>query len=201
MNSDKVDILKYLNKTKTKNASELIDFLSNEEDFYSRQNNVGHITASAFIISHDEKHVLLIEHAKYNMWLSPGGHVDSGENSLQAAIRETLEETGVSNMELIKKDILDIDIHRIPNSEKKGEPEHWHFDVRYLFKAPKELIINLNPEVVVKAENGVKINTQECNGYKWYSLKEMKNHNDLSLKRQAEKVIDFLSPAKRRLTM
>lgn len=198
MNNEAEMILSYLNKNKTKNAEHLIKFIKSVGDLYSRNNDDGHITASAFIVSDDKKHVLLIEHAKYNMWLSPGGHVDAGENSLKAAIRETAEETGVKNIELLKKDILDIDIHRIPHSEKKGEPEHWHFDIRYLFKAPKDLVINLNSDAKDDI-NGVSVNKQECNGYKWYSLDDMKHHNDQSLKRQAEKVSDFLSSKKIKL--
>ena len=30
------------------------------------------------------------------MWQVPGGKVDKGESSIQATIRETLEETGIS---------------------------------------------------------------------------------------------------------
>lgn len=205
MNNDSIDILAYLNKASinTPNAVELIKLIKTAENLYSRENIDGHITASAFIISDDEKHVLLIEHAKYNMWLSPGGHVDAGETALAAAIRETQEETGVMNMSLMKKDILDIDIHRIPHSEKKNEPEHWHFDIRYLFKAPKDLVINLDQSKdSAFTENGVNINKTECNGYKWYSLEDMKNHPDQSLRRQAEKVTEFLNPkSKRNLKM
>ena len=41
-----------------------------------------------------EGKVLLINHAKYDMWIQPGGHVEDDETPDQAAKREALEETG-----------------------------------------------------------------------------------------------------------
>ena len=40
--------------------------------------------------------VLLLFHAKLGLWLPPGGHVEHGELPDEAAVREVLEETGVS---------------------------------------------------------------------------------------------------------
>jgi 8-oxo-dGTP pyrophosphatase MutT (NUDIX family) len=39
--------------------------------------------------------VLLHRHKKLGMWLPPGGHIDPGELPDEAALRETLEESGV----------------------------------------------------------------------------------------------------------
>lgn len=39
--------------------------------------------------------VLLRLHEKYDLWGSPGGHIDPGEDSNQAAIREAWEEVGI----------------------------------------------------------------------------------------------------------
>ena len=36
------------------------------------------------------------------------------------------------------RQIFDIDIHTIPENLKKNEPEHKHYDVRFLLKAPTE---------------------------------------------------------------
>ncbi|GGY77037.1 NUDIX domain-containing protein [Streptomyces anulatus] len=44
-------------------------------------------------------HVLLIQRRWYphaGSWALPGGHVDAGETSLQAAVRELKEETGIT---------------------------------------------------------------------------------------------------------
>jgi ADP-ribose pyrophosphatase YjhB (NUDIX family) len=45
-------------------------------------------------VVHDGR-VLLLFHAKLELWLPPGGHVETGELPDDAAVREVLEETGV----------------------------------------------------------------------------------------------------------
>lgn len=177
---DKQLIKEYLEKNPTEHSEVLLDFINNQTDYYSRSNSVGHITGSAFIISSDLENALLILHGKYNKWVSPGGHVDPGENSLQAASRESGEEVGITDLELLKPEILDIDIHRIPAATKHGvfEPEHWHFDVRYLFKVQNNASVDLN--------------TLEAKGYKWPTLNEIAQDEDKSISRQATKAIDFI---------
>lgn len=99
----------------------------------------GHFTASAFVLSPDRGSVLLIFHRKLQLWLQPGGHFDPSDlGASEAARREVVEETGVSQMTLGLPEggLLDVDIHAIPAHPRRGEPEHEHFDVRFLFVAP-----------------------------------------------------------------
>jgi 8-oxo-dGTP pyrophosphatase MutT (NUDIX family) len=49
---------------------------------------------SDVFIVHENK-VLLRKHDKYKIWLSVGGHIESGEDPAQAAIREAKEEVGL----------------------------------------------------------------------------------------------------------
>lgn len=94
----------------------------------------GHFTASAFVLSADGGSLLLIEHSKLARWLQPGGHVDPEDADLEAAARrEAAEETGLTDLELLSPAPFDVDVHVIP--ARKQEPEHQHFDVRYLFRA------------------------------------------------------------------
>ena len=48
------------------------------------------------------------------------------------AAREAREESGIDSLRLLSREILDIDIHKIP--ESKNVPEHLHYDARFLFQ-------------------------------------------------------------------
>jgi 8-oxo-dGTP pyrophosphatase MutT (NUDIX family) len=50
-------------------------------------------TVAVFVVHGDR--VLLHRHRRLGRWLPPGGHVEPGETPDEAAVRETLEETGL----------------------------------------------------------------------------------------------------------
>jgi isopentenyldiphosphate isomerase len=56
---------------------------------------------------------------------------------------------------------LDIDIHPIP--EHKGVPAHFHYDIRYVFKADENEPLNIS---------------SESNDLKWVSLNQLEEYND-----------------------
>ena len=51
----------------------------------------------------------------------------------RVAAREACEESGISSLELVSREIMDLDIHKIP--ERGNVPEHLHYDARFLFRA------------------------------------------------------------------
>lgn len=51
--------------------------------------------ASAYTIDFEKKLVLLVYNEKLSKWLQPGGHIEGFETPIEAAIRETLEESGI----------------------------------------------------------------------------------------------------------
>ena len=104
-------------------------------DLFSRKHfEPGHFTASAFILSPDRKSLLLIHHSKLHRWLQPGGHVEPEDvDIIAAAKREIVEEVGMAAPPLVGEGIFDVDIHPIP--ARKDEPQHEHFDVRFLLHA------------------------------------------------------------------
>ncbi|HEY9044347.1 MAG TPA: NUDIX hydrolase [Ohtaekwangia sp.] len=120
-------------------AAKFLELLQHERAFH-RDHLPGHITGSAWIVDAQKQSVLLTHHAKLNKWLQPGGHADGDENVFAVALREAQEETGLKNFKLLSPGIFDIDIHIIP--ARKDFPEHWHYDVRFLFEAdPAEALI------------------------------------------------------------
>lgn len=89
----------------------------------------GHFTASCYIVD-AEGRLLLHHHRRLNRWLQMGGHVEAHELPVVAALREGREESGLDDLADVIGGIFDLDIHPIPAA--KGEPDHAHFDIRYL---------------------------------------------------------------------
>ncbi|MEW2574966.1 NUDIX hydrolase [Streptomyces syringium] len=102
----------------------------------SRKEFRGHVTAGA-VVTDDRGRVLRIHHRGLNAWLFPGGHLEASDSGLvDAALRELCEETGVTpgSVTVVDEVPLDIDVHTIPENPERGEPEHPHFDFRYLLR-------------------------------------------------------------------
>lgn len=100
----------------------------------------GHLTTSAFVLSPDHAQILLIDHVVIGRWLQPGGHWEEAEHFHLSAAREAEEETGVQGLSLhpwhAGGDVpFTIDSHDVPGKPARGEPDHIHHDLQYLFLA------------------------------------------------------------------
>ena len=67
---------------------------------FERTCRPGHVTGSAWVLSHDGQRCLLVHHAKLDRWLQPGGHADGEVAIAEVALREVREETGLADLEL-----------------------------------------------------------------------------------------------------
>ena len=94
-------------------------------DGLRRTHGPAHVTASAVVLDPAGRATLLVLHRKVGLWLQPGGHIDAGETPEQAALRETLEETGFACTD---PRFVHVDVHA-------GGRGHTHLDVRYLLEA------------------------------------------------------------------
>jgi len=110
----------------------ILDFLDQYPNAFERSLEVGHITASAWLVNKDNTKALLTHHRKLNMWVQLGGHCDGNTDVLAVAIQEAQEESGILGIKPVTNSIFDIDVHLIP--ENKKEKAHYHYDVRFLLQ-------------------------------------------------------------------
>ena len=102
----------------------------------------GHVTASCFIVDPAGGQLLLHHHRRLGRWLQMGGHLEGDEMPSEAALREGSEESGLTDLDLARDGIFDLDVHPIPAG--KGEPDHLHFDIRYLARTSSPQAISLD---------------------------------------------------------
>ena len=117
-------------------ANRTLEFIEKNENCFSRENQKGHITGSAWIFNEDFSMVLLHHHRKIDQWLQLGGHSDGDWNTLDVALKEAEEESGLQNFKVLSDEIFDIDVHEFP--ARKNEPAHLHYDVRFLLQHSSE---------------------------------------------------------------
>ena len=112
--------------------------VSGSRSCFERSCMPGHVTASAWILSADHTNALLTHHRKLDRWLQLGGHADGDSDTLQVALREAREESGMTRFRVVGPRgaaliPLDVDVHVIP--ARRDEPEHEHHDIRFLLVA------------------------------------------------------------------
>ncbi len=123
----------------------LLQLVNNEPNCFNRDHfTPGHIVGSAWIVNHQRDHALLTHHLKLQRWLQLGGHSDGHPNTFDVALREGQEESGLTSIAPLNDQIFDIDIHSIP--ARGTEPEHLHFDLRFLFEADANEAFNRQEE-------------------------------------------------------
>jgi 8-oxo-dGTP pyrophosphatase MutT (NUDIX family) len=117
------------------------------DDAHLRSQPEGHLTGSGFVLDAGRSKVLLLHHRKLGRWLQPGGHGEGEIDPRQIALREIEEETGLARAELSPlpdRNILDLDVHRIP--ARAGEPAHVHLDLRFGFVAEVGAALRMSAE-------------------------------------------------------
>lgn len=133
-----------INEKEESMKQELISFVQNNPGCFKRSLLTGHVNGSAWVVDDDFEFVLLTHHAKLDKWLQLGGHSDGDPDTLSVAYREAQEESGLNSLKAFSQEIFDLDIHSIP--ERGSEPEHLHYDVRFLFVANREESLLMTPE-------------------------------------------------------
>lgn len=119
-------------------AARVLEFVSSTPDCFYRTCLQGHITGSAWLLNPAGDKALLTLHRNLKRWMQLGGHADGDPDVLRVALREAEEESGIQGIRPLSADIMDVDIHPIPDRPAKGEPAHFHYDIRFLMQAPHE---------------------------------------------------------------
>ena len=152
-------------------------FVKTYADCFERSQLLGHVTGSAFIVDASGSRVLLTHHRKLNRWLQPGGHADGVTDVHRVAMTEAEEESGLVSITFVTRDLLDVDIHAIP--ARPDEPEHFHYDCRFLLQA------GTDDEFVV---------SDESHDLAWVALGDLESYTDeASILRMREKAAVYLS--------
>lgn len=121
-----------------------ITFVEDHTDCLLRSCLPGHLTGSAWVVTPDRRRTLLTHHRKLDKWLQLGGHADGDGDLLAVAQREAREESGLTGLRVVPGPLFDLDRHWIP--ERKAEPGHYHYDLRFMFEAAADEALQISSE-------------------------------------------------------
>lgn len=138
----------------------ILNWIETQENAFSRDNTVAHMTASAWVVNKDRSKVLMVYHNIYNSWSWLGGHADGETDLLAVAIREVKEEAGISNVRPVSEEIFSLESLTVDGHVKRGSyvSSHLHLNVTYLLEAD--------------SEEHVSVKEDENSGVAWFTLEE-----------------------------
>ena len=122
-----------------KDKALMLKFLAENDDAFSRENKLAHMTASAWVLSPDGQKVVMCYHNIYKSWSWTGGHADGDTDLLAVAMREVEEETGLKTHP-VTEGIFSLESLTVEGHIKHGEyvSGHLHLNVTYLLQAERE---------------------------------------------------------------
>lgn len=149
------------------------------DDVLTRNNEIAHITSSAFVINKTRNKVLMVYHNIYNSWSWTGGHADGEKDLLYVADKEVKEETGIRNIQPLSDEIISLDVLPVLGHTKRGKyvAPHLHLSVAYLMEGDE------NDRLISKPD--------ENSGVKWILFEEIDSYSDEShMKVVYKKIVD-----------
>lgn len=163
----------------------IIDFIKRNPDCLSRENLAAHITASAFVVNDTFDQIVFAYHHIYQSWAWVGGHADGDDDLLHVAIKEAMEETGLTSIKPYDSNIFTIDVIYVHNHIKKGVyvPDHLHLNATYLLIADE----NEKPQH----------NPNEHQDVRWFKINEVMNYvSENRMKSVYKKAFDLMKTIK-----
>ena len=100
-------------------------------------------TYSAGGIVLSKEGLVLVVNQNNNSWSLPKGHIDEGEEKLEAAIREIYEESGIKKLQFIKE-LGSYERHRI-SLDGRDDKSELKTIYMFLFKTEEEILKPIDP--------------------------------------------------------
>ncbi len=148
------------NEQEERDKEVMLSLLNTQKDIFERENRTAHFTASSWLVNQTRDKVLMIYHNIYHSWSWTGGHADGETDLLSVAVREAMEETGITDIKAVTDDIFSVEILTVDGHEKRGiyVPSHLHLNVTYLLEADEAAALQVKPD--------------ENSGVRWFGMKE-----------------------------
>lgn len=152
---DKMDLIKFLRNYQPYDEFEEVDrqaVLQLVEAFgdeaYRRENLVGHISSSCWIVNKANDKVLMCFHNIYQDWSWLGGHADGDKDLLNVALKEAAEESGLKNLRVVSQEPIDVCVCNVGHHIKRGKAvsRHCHYNLTYLLEADENEPLKMRPE-------------------------------------------------------
>lgn len=109
---------------------------------------VAHLTASSMIFNRERDKVLMAYHKIYQSWSWTGGHADGERIPLLTAVREAMEETGLTEVDLIEEGVQGLEILPVWGHWKGGSyvSSHQHLNLSYLLEADERAKLQIKQD-------------------------------------------------------
>ena len=151
---------KAFNEQEEKDKYLLLEWIIDNEDAFSRENKIAHVTATGWVVNKDRSKVLMVYHNIYDSWSWVGGHADGDDDLLYVSLKEASEETGLKNVIPLSKDIFSLEVLGVDGHMKKEGyiSTHIHLNITYLLCANENDITHIKED--------------ENSDVKWFELEE-----------------------------
>lgn len=138
--TEKIKNYEPFNEQEERDKSLILEWIRNNDNAFSRENMVAHMTASAWVVNKNRSKVLMVYHNIYHSWSWLGGHADGETDLLAVAVREVQEEAGIVNVHPVSEDIFSLESLTVDGHVKKGRyvSSHLHLNITYLLEADPE---------------------------------------------------------------
>ncbi len=136
------------NEQEQRDKEVMLRCFSDFEDILTRENEIAHMTSSAFVVNKNRDKVLMVYHNIFDSWSWIGGHADGEEDLLLVAMKETREETGIKKLFPVDEKIWSLDILPVFGHRKKGKyiSSHLHLSVAYLLEGDEKEPLMVKPD-------------------------------------------------------